>query len=83
MVSSSWQGAQFSVTPVACSSPALQGSSSMWRPASARRIVARLRQLGLTPDVMVGGDGGLPGLDIVFERPGQRPLGLQVSLGEL
>lgn len=55
----------------------------MWTPASARRIVARLRQLGLNPDVMVGGDGGLPGLDIVFERPGQRPLGLQVSLGEL
>ena len=42
------------------------------------RIVARLRQLGLDPDVMVGGEGGLPGLDIVFERPGQRPLGIQV-----
>ena len=46
---------------------------------SHRRIAGRLRQLGLAPDVMVCGEGGLPGIDIVLERPGQRPLGIQVA----
>ena len=45
---------------------------------SHRRVAGRLRQLGLAPDVAVGGQDGLPALDIVLERPGKRPLGIQV-----